>query len=112
MGPHRPVLPHAHRPPHLLVIRRLDRIHDTTIRFSQLHNWSALFALPPPKVVSDYDFTDRYANIPPIVSDPGFYARLARGETNQAVDIPIDVVNRILYPPRKRRRPEDDAKPP
>ena len=59
--------------------------------------------------------SDPYSNIPypptrtRTVHDPDLardhvYSRLAAGKTTEAVDIPVSMVNRILYPPRKRRK--------
>lgn len=49
---------------------------------------------------------DPYANIPP--SQPGaepYYHKFAAADAiPQAVDLPIDLVNRVLYPPRRRQR--------
>ncbi|ORX33495.1 PIG-P-domain-containing protein [Kockovaella imperatae] len=59
-----------------------------------------------PSLDSPAFITDPYSNIPTRESptDPpsDVYSRLVRGETTEAVDIPIDMVNRVLY----SRRPD------
>lgn len=56
---------------------------------------------------------DKYANIPP---DEGgdnaerYYAKFTSPTAvPEAVDLPIDLVNRVLYPPRPRHRPRPDS---
>lgn len=51
------------------------------------------------------DETDKHSGIPPAGSER-YYWKFTNPETiPEAVDLPIDLVNRVLYPPRKRHRP-------
>jgi phosphatidylinositol glycan class P protein len=50
------------------------------------------------------DYQDKYANIPAIDKNERYYWGMAEGRAAEAIDLPIDVVNRVLYPPRGRPR--------
>ncbi|KAL1410624.1 hypothetical protein Q8F55_004641 [Vanrija albida] len=50
--------------------------------------------------------TDKYANIPPDDRPERYYYKFASPTAvPEAVDLPIDLVNRVLYPPRPRPKP-------
>jgi phosphatidylinositol glycan class P protein len=50
------------------------------------------------------DETDKHSGIPPARAER-YYWKFANPETiPEAVGLPIDLVNRVLYPPRKRPR--------
>lgn len=50
---------------------------------------------------------DERSNIPPEVQGTvPYYWKFAKADAMpEAVDLPIDLVNRVLYPPRPRPRP-------
>ncbi|RSH90170.1 hypothetical protein EHS25_001504 [Saitozyma podzolica] len=69
-------------------------------------SYSALVALRTPPFDSPQLITDIHANIPSrrAESDPYYWKFADRHAIPEAVDLPIDLVNRVLYPPRQRHR--------
>ncbi|KLT42954.1 PIG-P-domain-containing protein [Cutaneotrichosporon oleaginosum] len=69
--------------------------------------YTALTALLTPGFDSRYIITDERSNIP--IEGQGaepYYWKFAEADAvPEVVDLPIDFVNRVLYPPRSRRRP-------
>ena len=51
------------------------------------------------------DDSDKHSGIPPAGSERYYWKFTDPQTIPEAVDLPIDLVNRVLYPPRKRHRP-------
>ncbi|WOO78739.1 Phosphatidylinositol N-acetylglucosaminyltransferase subunit P [Vanrija pseudolonga] len=77
-------------------------------------SYAGLTVFLTPAFTSATLITDKYANIPADDSDAAerYYAKFTSPTAvPEAVDLPIDLVNRVLYPPRPRQRPRSDATP-
>ncbi|WVQ83830.1 hypothetical protein IAT38_005974 [Cryptococcus sp. DSM 104549] len=68
--------------------------------------YAALVIYNTPSFDSPDSMTDPYAGVPPRVEgEEPYYWKLAGADaTPGAVDLPINLVGRVLYPPRLRRR--------